>query len=137
MEFSPETMIDVGLSVAGYLAAGALWMVLYTLFSGRQRAETMAPAAAGLSSDPMTRIAIGDAVREKKSLQFVDLRGSKSSTSTTGAEMPVGPRADQYRRNRAEVIRMAREMLKDGRPREQVRDLLPISDGELALLASE
>jgi hypothetical protein len=135
MEFSPDTMIDVGLSVAGYLAAGALWMVLYTLFTGRRRAEAMAPA--GMGSDTATRMAIGDAVREKKSLQFVDLRGSKPVTQKTSAEFLAGPRADQYRRNRAEVIRMAREMLKDGRPREQVRELLPISEGELALLATE
>ena len=137
MEFSPDTMIDVGLSVAGYLAAGALWMVLYTLFTGKQRATSTATSASAVSADPSTRIAIGEAVRERKSLQFVDLRGSRTASPKSAPLPETGPRADQYRRNRADVIRMAREMLKDGRPRDQVRELLPISEGELALLANE
>ncbi len=136
MEFSQDTLIDVGLSVAGYLAAGALWMVLYSLFTGRSNARVAAPALAGGNSSASAGSAIGDAVREKRKLQYVDLRGSTAVASPAVAA-PETPRAEQQRRNRVQVIKLAREMLQDGRTQDQVRDLLPISEGELAMLANE
>ena len=132
MEFSQNTIIDLALNVGGFLAAGALWTVLYALFtrpSSRGRsAQNDVPAEASAAS-----AAIGDAVRQKRSPQFIDLTtGSRASELGKNASAP-----DQYRRNRSEVIRLARAMLKDGRSQQQVRDLLPITDGELALLAVE
>ena len=137
MEFSHDTLIDVGLSVAGYLAAVALWMVLYSLFTGRSQVRAMAPELVGGNSPSAAGSAIGEAVREKRKLQYVDLRGSTSSNATTASSGPDTPRAEQQRRNRVQVMKLAREMLKDGRTQDQVRDLLPISEGELALLANE
>jgi hypothetical protein len=132
MEFSQSTLIDVGLSVTGYLAAGGLWMVLYSLFTGRGKMPVA--ATAGSPADAATRAAIGSAVRDRRVLQYVDLRGSGDNPAPVNRIMQEGLRADQYRRNRTEVVRLAREMLKDGRSNEEVRDLLPISEGELALL---
>ena len=136
MEFSQDALIDVGLSVAGYLAAGGLWMVLYSLFTGRTRTQDAVPQTAD-QVNPETSAAIGRAVREKRSLQYVDLRETKKNSTPVERPTPEPARVDQYRRNRAEVVRLAREMLKDGRSRDQVRELLPISEGELALLAQE
>jgi hypothetical protein len=136
MEFSQNALIEIGLSIAGYLAAGALWMVLYSLFT---RGTTEKAAGSPITYAARTAVAesIGNAVREKQSLQYVDLRGTAPLKSEPGFEAKDNQRLDQYRRNRGEVIRLAREMLKDGRSQQQVRDLLPITDGELALLAIE
>jgi hypothetical protein len=135
MEFSQNALIEIGLSVAGYLAAGALWMVLYSLFT-RTSSETAAETPAQYPQRTAVAESIGTAVRERQSLQYVDLRGAPLKSEPV-PEAKDNQRLDQYRRNRGEVIRLAREMLKDGRSQQQVRDLLPITDGELALLAIE
>ncbi len=136
MEFSQNALIEIGLSVAGYLAAGALWMVLYSLFT-RGASDKVTKVAIDYPERTDVAASIGNAVREKRSLQYVDLRNSSSLTPDSAAEAKDNQRLDQYRRNRGEVIRLAREMLKDGRSQQQVRELLPINDGELALLAIE
>jgi hypothetical protein len=140
MEFSQDNIIDLSLTIAGYMAAGALWTVLYSLFTRPQKSERAVTASS--TETDATRAAISDAVRERRSLQYVDLRGAASPQmatpqTTTPTNDRTGNRLDQYRRNRAEVVRLAREMLKDGRSQQQVRELLPITDGELALLATE
>jgi hypothetical protein len=136
MEVSQNALIELGLSVAGYLAAGALWMVLYSLFT-RSAGERVVEPATEYPARTAVSESIGNAVREKRSLHYVDLRGSAPLKSEPLTEAIDNQRLDQYRRNRGEVIRLAREMLKDGRSQQQVRDLLPITDGELALLAIE
>ena len=136
MEFSQNALIEIGLSVAGYLAAGALWMVLYSLFT-RRSSDNEVQLASEYPARTDVAESIASAVREKRSLQYVDLRGSAPLKSESVAESKDNQRLDQYRRNRGEVIRLAREMLKDGRSQQQVRELLPITDGELALLAIE
>lgn len=134
MELSREIIIDVLLNVSGYVAAGAFTMVLYSLFTGRNRSEANSTPAAKTP----TEIEEPRESRPARASEFVSL-----STSAPRRDLDTEERerlrsaATRYQRNRAEVIRIAREMLKSGTSRDNIRDLLPISDGELALLSNE
>jgi hypothetical protein len=134
MELSREIIIDVLLNVTGYLTAGALWLVLYSLATGRNRAVAPAtPKAKSLPVEPEPRES-----RFARKSEFVSFA---SAATTRDPDLEERDRlrsaATLYQRNRAEVIRIAREMLKSGTSQDNIRNLLPISEGELALLSNE
>jgi hypothetical protein len=128
MEFSPEMMTDIALNAVGYLAAGALSVVIYVLFTGRGhrrdgQAVVPAPAFESDASHPNRSTGGG------RSVEFVRLSQQRREETT--------PAFAERRRNRVEVIARARQMLDDGMPASKIKQSLPISDAELALLTYE
>ena len=127
MEFSTDRIIDLGLNVAAYLAAGALWMVMYSLFKRRGRIVSDNSAASVSKKTSETAAAVEPTLSTPAAkpgkVQFIGF-GEK----TTG---------DPHRRNRAEVLRLAREMIKDGATAGDIKSALPVSDVELAVLDYE
>ena len=71
---------------------------------------------------------------ESTRAEFVDLRSVGTPERQPGNATYSSVAHRERQRNRAEVMRLAREMLQSGTPKDNVRNLLPISDGELALL---
>ena len=134
MELSREIIIDVLLNVAGYLTAGALWLVVYSLAMGRSRATAQAtPKAKSLPVEPELRES-----RPARKSEFVSFASTATTRDSDLEERDrLRSEATRYQRNRAEVIRIAREMLKSGTSQDNIRNLLPISEGELALLSNE
>jgi len=127
MEFSTDRIIDLALNVAAYVAAGALWMVMYSLFERRGRivsedSATGAPAKTSVTPAVVEPMLSTPAAKPGK-VQFIGF-GKK----TTG---------DPHRRNRAEVLRLAREMIRDGATDGDIKSALPVSDVELAVLDYE
>ncbi|MBD3257175.1 hypothetical protein GF377_01985 [candidate division GN15 bacterium] len=130
MDVPHEQLIDIGLNVLGYLVAATLGMVVYSFF-GRRRPVTdreaaavqVAAAAAPEASEGNRKMNFVDFRRSDSSEPNGDLAGAVSRTSSHGA-----------RRDRAEIIRLAREMIAARTPQETIKRTLPISDGELALL---
>lgn len=135
MELSREIIIDVVLNIAGYVTAGALWLVLWSLFSDRSKAPVQTSPLQTVP--PMRERTVGESSGERRA-EFISL---KADATYADAEVQERDRlraeATRYQRNRAEVIRIARSMLQSGSSKDKVRSLLPISDGELALLANE
>lgn len=128
MEFSPEMMTDIALNAIGYLAAGALSVVIYVLFTGRgHRRERRVAAPAEAMSTDQTRS--NHESGSGRSVQFVRLNQQPQDEVT--------PAYMERRRNRVEVIGQARRMLDEGVPASKIKQSLPISDAELALLAYE
>jgi len=121
MGISQEILSDAALNVVGYLIAGALLTLLYSSFTNRSGKKTAAATANPAPGSGETPIPNGT-----RRVEFVDLRSV--STNRSAAE------SQNRQRNRAEVMRLAREMLQSGTPRDNVRNLLPISEGEMALL---
>jgi hypothetical protein len=70
--------------------------------------------------------------REK--IQFVKF--GKNETSSSAAVMPMGE-VNTLKRNRGKVISLARQMLEAGTSKERIKELLPVTEAELALLQSE
>lgn len=121
-------MMDIALNAVGYVAAGALSVVIYVLFTGRgRRADVSTHAPSGSTAAESARAgAVDDGGR---SVEFVRLSQQRTEAAR--------PAYLEHRRNRVEVIGRARRMLDDGVPTEQIKKSLPISDAELALLIYE
>lgn len=129
MDVFNDRIIDIGLNALGYLVAGGLGMLLYSVLPRRSRrpaTEAATPAALSVpaaESDP------------KNTFEFVELRPSPvEGQGESKVDSIVGSKGGTARRDRREIIRLAREMLKAGTADEMVKRTLPISDGELALL---
>ena len=138
MTISQDILIDTALNVAGYVAAGALWLVLSSLFQRSPRRAVDSPRQTS-SRQPETEAARQDSSAGRRKPEFVDLKGFDSSAGqiSRAADSALREESGNFRRNRTEVMRMAREMLEAGSSRDRVRQTLPISEGELALLTRE
>jgi hypothetical protein len=126
-----ERVIDIGLTVIGYLAAAGLGMLIHSAVSGRRR---LAAARVPESVTPPRQAASVESV----GVQFVDLRSSRGRSEGTEREAHGQAQAAKtdHRRDRPEIIRLARQMLNAGTPAEMIRRTLPITDAELAWLQS-
>ncbi|MDH4155874.1 MAG: hypothetical protein OEW00_01175 [candidate division Zixibacteria bacterium] len=133
MDISIELLTDVAINALGYLAAGAFSVVVYRLFQGGSRAAVQPPvvAVAAAPADNGT----SDSGRDRPGAQFVRLgnEGRQKDAVSTAGECGTGG----ARRDRSEVIRLAREMVRAGTPNQQIKDLLPVTEAELALLSHD
>jgi hypothetical protein len=139
MTISRDLIIDIVLNVSGYVAAGALWLVLRSLFRRSRKHSSTEPTTKKAPADAKAEAPRGEGSSEKRRLEFVDLTGFDSTSGRISRAAEAAERQDarNFRRNRAEVMRMAREMLNAGSPRDRIRQTLPISEGELAMLTRE
>ncbi len=138
MEWSNEVLINLALNVVGYIAAGGLMLVLRSLVR-RRRTEPSGTSLPGCGAGRD----IEDRPRPKgarQSIEFVRLgetvqRGEPQTAETVrlrGICLPT----TAARRDRVETIALARRLIKAGATAERIRSVLPISEGELALLMS-
>ena len=130
MELSTEMWIDVALNATGYLAAGALATVMYSLF--RRRPARSTHAADGHQSaeqrESQRHNGLSSAANNMEYVEFGNAAEGRTERSITGEPAT-------RRRNRGEVIRLARQMIEVDTPEEKIRDLLPITEAELSLLS--
>jgi len=130
MELSTEMWIDVALNATGYLAAGALATVMYSLFR-RHPARSTHPADGHQSVEQPESQQPDGLSSVADNMQYVEF----GSTEGSPASRSITSEPATRRRNRGEVIRLARQMVEVGTPEEKIRDLLPISEAELSLLS--
>ena len=130
MEISQDVIIDTILNVAGFLATGGLVVMMYSMFRRPKKEPSWADEVNRQSSDASLNKP-SDVTEGKRRIEFVRLNH--------GQEDPGPPpvvSSETYRRNRVDIIRLARKMVEAGAPAERVKAVLPISDAELALLTS-
>lgn len=136
MELTQDMIIDLALNVTGYLVAAALSLVLYSLFKRTPRAageastdtETTTETAPRPVRRPQTATA-REREDGRRSVQFVGFGGE--------ARQPAEGADGSLRRNRADVLRLARTMMRDGKSSVEIKAALPVSDAELAVLDYE
>jgi len=130
MELSNDMILDIALNAAGYIAAGFLAIVIYSMFGARRRKrQALAPAVRRTKARPESKAIDAEG-------QFISLAGTPSAPPTTpvaAATKPAARRRTDYG-DRADVVRIAKEMLKAGASSERIQRLLPISEAELMLL---
>ena len=80
MDVLNEQVIDIGLQVAGYLAAAGLGMLLYSAIRGRRRTTATVETRKGAVEPVHTAASANPAV------QFVSLRNPQSNTVATRTE---------------------------------------------------
>jgi len=122
-------VMDVGLTVIGYFAAAGLGMLLYATIESLKRRST---ATSALSAESIRN----SAAERASQLQYFDLRGQGGGTVSAASSAPLSVAPRPGRRDRVEIVRLARQMLIAGTTPERVRQTLPISEAELTLLQS-
>ena len=132
MGISPELLSDAALNVAGYLLAGALLTLLYSTLTHRTSRKNAPVTVSSAPQSPDT-----PATSSARRAEYVDLRNVKAPDNRPQSTGRSAVDTQTRQRNRAEVMRLAREMLQSGTPRNNVRNLLPISEGELAMLENQ
>lgn len=128
MEISQDFLIDLALNIGGYVLAGALSVLLYSIFMRKKNAPapvptTSVPPAETISAD------IEPPVQTRR-IEFIRLGDKAEDEPKVSRETSTGT----ARRDRAEIIRIARNMLKAGAPIDRIKRVLPVSESELALL---
>lgn len=137
MEAYQDQLINIALNVAGYLAGGGLWLVVYSSWRDRaSRADRHATASADSPSVPTPSAAAGLTVAAAD-IEFLDLRAVPTPLPTSKATEPPRPKSAASRRNHGEVFALARTMLEKGASTDTIKATVPISDGELALLTGK
>jgi hypothetical protein len=132
MGISPELLSDAALNVVGCLLAGALLTLIYSSVTNRA-GKKAAAAPVNLAQRPHETPATGEGRRS----EFVNLRNVAAGDNLRPTSGRSAAETAARQRNRTEVMRLAREMLRSGTPRDSVRTLLPISEGELAMLDNQ
>ncbi len=125
MELSNDLLIDLGLNVAGFLAAAGLMMVVRSIFSGSKKTVEVRQQVPPVTLPNKTTHRAQSTEQPISVISF----GNGNTASNDGTT--------EQRRNRAEVIRIARKMIASGTPTEKIRSTLPLSEAELAVLSYE
>lgn len=139
MEVSIEQVIDIGLNVIGYIAGGAFWLVIYSAWQNRRArtTEVEAAEAKAKAAEPNALPArVRPAVSVAAEAQFMDLRSLPASQKRAVAAAGGDDESAGKRRSHADVFATARKMMEKGATADTIKSVLPISDGELALISS-
>jgi hypothetical protein len=126
MEISSGFIMDLVLETIGYLAVGAFSIVVYSMFN-RRRITT--------DTEAEGRELIETATAPERRIQFVKFgqkAGRLAGMRDSSRREPDSLGAN--RRSRAEIIRIAREMMKAGATSDKIKKVLPVSEAELALM---
>ena len=136
MEISQQFLIDMALNIGGYLLAGALGIVIYSLFKRRTKVAVKSESDPLPANDTPPQATATGSSEDGHRLEFIKL-GEKPGRVSPNTNPSPGAAAEDIarRRDRAETIRVARTMLKAGAPHEKIKRLIPISDAELSLLS--
>ena len=136
---SPDQAIDVGLNIIGFLAAGALMMVVSSMLQRNRRTETIDEVAEkpAEASTAAPKEADKPEEQSRSSVSFVSFGDKPNRPETTPTDRSPRANVPSGRRNRAEVIRLAKEMIDARKSGEEIRKRLPITEAELAMLDTE
>lgn len=127
-----QMLIDLALNVVGYVAAGALSLVVYSMFHRTPQPTAPRESQAARQASPQPTVAMpagSNLTPDARGMHFVGF--GESSRGESGAQNLT------LRRNRAEVLRVARGMLRSGATDAEIKASLPVSDAELAVLTYE
>lgn len=132
MEISNELLINTAMNAAGFILAGALSVLIYSIATKRHREVQLInflPEDTERDSEPQKTS------RSEPRMEFVRFDNRND-------EQPVVQRKEattvsnngRLQRNRLEVIRQAREMMDSGRATAEIRKILPLSGAELEFM---
>ncbi len=132
MEISNELLIDTVMNAAGFIFAGALSVLIYSVMTKRHReVQLINFLPENTARDTETQ---KTSSRESR-LEFVrfDNRNDEQP-AVKRRETTIVTDTGKLQRNRLEVIRQAREMIDSGRAAAEIRKILPLSAAELEFM---
>lgn len=129
MELTSDVMIDLALNAIGYLAAGAFGVVVASIF--RKRPQAVSEPETDYSE--VSAETAGVAAASSRA-QFVALGKTRHEVDSDPDRTVPGQPKPNVRRDRSEVLELARQMLKAGAGPDRIMQVLPVSETELGLL---
>ncbi len=133
MGASPDYLIEVGLNIAGFLAAGLLTAIIYSLISDRKK-QFKPPILLGAS--PSSVIALQQSRPNSASIasdiEFIDLSRTEKKMGMTATSLK--PRGEYKVRDRREILQQAKKMITQKRDGTVARLSLPVTEGELVFI---
>jgi len=133
MGVSTDYLIDIGLNIAGFLAAGLLTAVVYSLISDRKKGFKP-PILLGASASSTAKVEQSGFGHESiaRDFEFIDLsKTGKKEDMTTQIFRPQG----EYKiRDRQEILQQAKKMIARKKDGSNAKLTLPITEGELAFI---
>jgi len=132
MEISNEMLIDVALNVVGFVLAGLLTAVIYSMFGRKDKSATSFDQYGADGGNIAMAPSRG---RAGGKIEFIDFQ-SKGNSSAKPALSNVNSAGEssQFQRNRLEVIKQASEMLNGGKMTQDIRRNLAMTDSDLQIL---
>ena len=129
MEISNDLLIDVALNAVGFVLAGFLMTVIYSMIGRKDKVARNSQVSTVANSNPASAQANG---RAGAKIEFIDFhsKGNSAAKSVVTNESQAG-RSSQFQRNRMEVIKQATEMLKNGQMTQDIRRYVPVTDSEM------
>ena len=131
MDISSDFFVDMFLNLVGYLAAGALGVVVYPTLARwlKRHFAVIAPLPVKLAQTRANETASSAAQFLRLGSPSIETRPAPGAATSS---VPRTTASDQ--RDRVDIIRIAREMLKAGADNKRIQQVLPVSEAELALL---
>lgn len=141
MELSPQFLIDFSINLGGYILAAVLGGLLYRIINGNPK---IVPAAV-TENVPVKPVTVPESVVEEKpvaaktEMDFISF-AQKTPANTKPVKNEIddivaAPPKKNPNRNRKEIIQLATKMLNANFTNDRIKELLPVSDGELALIS--
>ena len=128
MDVNQTQLMEIGLNVVGFLAAGGILMVLGSLFRRKDKKQNHPAQVIATTSRPETIVPVIAA--DVRDAQFIDLSGGRSKPASTTTQSG----SSLARRNRAEVYELAQRMLKERKSASDISTELGVSQAEVNLL---
>ena len=135
MDFSSDFVVDMILNIVGYVAAGALSLVIFSMFRKPRAVTSPVTIDKNKQSESVNQTSASSRIESE--FQFVRFGQPRYGTDDppSSNDGHTGSTAVSHRSNRVDIIRIARRMINAGASNEKIRRVLPISEAELSLLS--
>ncbi len=137
MDISSGYYVDLLLNLIGYLAAGALVWTVYPIVAPRLRRRSITLVRPEVP--PNRPVSVEQPAAAPQFMRLQDPTPT-AQTFTADDEKPTeisSVMRPSERRDRVDIIRIAREMLKAGADNKRIQQVLPVSEAELALMTMQ
>jgi len=133
MGVSTDYLIDIGLNIAGFLAAGLLTVLIYSMLANRKKKfkppmllETAGHATIKLGA------AGARAAAEVANVEFIDLSRPGKKSKPSGQVLP--PQGEYKIRDRHKILQEAKRVIAQKKEGSKAKLSLPITEGEIAFI---
>ncbi|RKX22782.1 MAG: hypothetical protein DRP35_01090 [Candidatus Zixiibacteriota bacterium] len=130
MELSQDILIEVGLNALGYIIVSIFSIMVYSMFKRQNKTITNAENKLAINEINSDKGKILKNKNVSDNVNFISFDTSRNANNIANEEA----KNNTARRDRSQIIRIAREMIKAGANEKKIMSLLPISEAELAIL---
>jgi len=133
MTIPSDLLINTALNIVGYVSAGALLILIYSMFKSSTKSGEKAPSINEVKSVAIMAEAKIDSSDHR--IEFVDFQNlRRAAGELAGNDEQTAAPSSRFQRNRLEVIKQAREMLNAGKSVNDIRRRLPIAEAEMHMI---